>query len=233
MSRYLKDMTMPFARQRRTVLTDDGAYQVDMVVAFFAVLLVLFVVYSAHAYSRVAERSLTKYRTADRHLVPFRLRSFAPLYPYRDFWIIKDDAIFKLDTVAVARMYMETKGIERIWHVDGVRIETKVQENSPAEYEIWIQIQNNVPTKIMKMSLKMERGEKNMRDLMRYFKRIYMKQHHPFFFFIWRNMGHKVQPFLKRLTDTGIPYGVSFVDYEFAITRKSKNYGEKNALRPY
>jgi len=95
--------------KRRGENEDEGAYQVDLVVAFFSILLILLVISSTRFITELKEPSLLEYENDEEKSEPFMLRSFAPLYPYRDIWIIKDSLISLVDFGSIAVEYRDKR----------------------------------------------------------------------------------------------------------------------------
>lgn len=91
-------------RRPLSAFTSD-AYQVDVMFALFAILLILLLISVAQVKTTPPVESQSSYRPVERQTTPFQLRSMAPTYPYRTIWIVKDDQIVQLDMLALARRY--------------------------------------------------------------------------------------------------------------------------------
>lgn len=212
---------------------DDGTHYVDLVVSFFSILLILFVVNATKSYSKVSERSQLKYRTLDSELSSFKLRSFAPLYPYRSYWIIKDKMLLELDTSVLARLYMESASLHKVWRLKGARVEIAPMSNSATEYKINIELkEGKFPSEITRKKYYIKDNE-NHDDLTKHFIKQYKKEGKPFAFFIWKKTTKEARKFLERLSRNGVPYVISIATLEISIVRRSKSYGAENVLRPY
>lgn len=83
------------------------AYQVDVVVALFAVLLILLLTAAVPLRTEPSQDSRQQYRPQDSPGAPMLLRALAPTYPYRSIWIVRNGQLTELDLVSVARVYLE------------------------------------------------------------------------------------------------------------------------------
>jgi hypothetical protein len=92
--------------------TMSDAYQVDVVVALFAILLVLLLTGLARVQSEPVRESRSEYRPKDVRSQAFQLRSMAPTYPYRTVWIAKDDMLTRIDLRAVAARYLASGALQ-------------------------------------------------------------------------------------------------------------------------
>lgn len=103
-------------QQPKSMHADSGslsdAYQVDVVVALFAILLVLLLTSTARLQSEPVRDTLMDYRPDDPSAALFQLRSMAPTYPYRSLWVAKDDRLTRIDLRAIAERYEAAADLE-------------------------------------------------------------------------------------------------------------------------
>ena len=84
----------------------SDAYQVDVVVALFSILLILLLTSLASARGEPQRPSRSDYRPTDPPTAAFQLRSMAPIYPFRDLWVAKDGMLYRLDLTWLAARYL-------------------------------------------------------------------------------------------------------------------------------
>ncbi len=221
-----------FARQQ---VSDDGAYQVDLVVAFFSVLLVLFVVYSARAYSEITNTSRMTYHPADINTRPFGLRSFSPLYPYRDYWIVKDGQVARLDFARIAKRYSETNSLAYENTIDGADVYVTPHETEITSYEIRLLLfEKNIPEWLISGKLSFLDAKTDSPDNI--IASNIVKNGRGAFFFIWDDQVQSFSKTLESLSKKGFPYD-SYVlkkdKNEIVIWIRSGAHALRNILRAY
>lgn len=92
-------------KRRQATAVGSDAYQVDVVVALFSILLILLLTSLAQVKVETERPSRTDYRPVDVQTRPFQLRAVAPIYPYRGIWIVRDGMLHALDLQAIAERY--------------------------------------------------------------------------------------------------------------------------------
>lgn len=92
-------------RGASAAMATSDAYQVDVMLAFFAVLLILLLTSVVQIAQQPEQPSRLQYRPEDATTVPFQLRSMATAYPYRGVWIARDGELTELDMTALAQLY--------------------------------------------------------------------------------------------------------------------------------
>jgi hypothetical protein len=96
----------PRGRGGVTAGVDQGAYQVDVMMALFSILLILLLTSLASAQGEPQRPSRSDYRPSDRPTANFQLRSMASIYPFRDVWVAKDGMLYGLDLTWLAQHYL-------------------------------------------------------------------------------------------------------------------------------
>ena len=85
----------------------DDSYQVDAIMALFAILVVLLFTLVAATASDDSD-AITNYRPIDAETAPTILRALQVPYRLREFWILDDDGLMhRIDSVALARAVRE------------------------------------------------------------------------------------------------------------------------------
>jgi len=72
------------SRSKRLADDDEGAYQVDLIVSLFAVLMLLLTISSLSVGSDAKLVGYTRYSPTEQ-LSGFQLQTFSPVYPYRTY----------------------------------------------------------------------------------------------------------------------------------------------------
>jgi len=125
-------------RRRRS---GDESYQVDAIVALFAILIVLLLTLVTATASDDSDAE-TNYRPTDPESPPMVLRSIQVPYGLRDLWSLEADGIMRrIDTVALARrFYTKGDGFEQVLAEDGVDAELTLMRNELGSFRIRVDI---------------------------------------------------------------------------------------------
>jgi hypothetical protein len=114
----------------------SDAYQVDVVVALFAILLILLLTGVARIKSEPARDSRIEYRPSDVPTAPFQLRSLAPTYPYQAIWVAKEGELIRLDLRAVAERYLAGSAAEHWEWLPPVDLSVAPAGDEPGSYRL-------------------------------------------------------------------------------------------------
>lgn len=87
---------------------DNDIYQVDTVVSLFVILLIIYVLITSsfNGKSEVAR----PYKPTDKETTEFNLKSYNPVYVYRDIFILRDGQLIKLNLQGISDRMLATEG---------------------------------------------------------------------------------------------------------------------------
>ena len=84
----------------------NDVYQMDFAFSIFATLLVYMLMLSNIAVS-VSGSVVSEYQTVDLPLTDLPLKTYRPIYPFREFWVVRAGVLKRLDMVQIAARYIE------------------------------------------------------------------------------------------------------------------------------
>jgi len=117
----------------------DESYQVDAVVALFAILLVIMIVLAAATQSQKGETNLV-YAPEEKETEPFLLESIQTPYRFRDIWLLDATALYRFDLEAIAaRLLTQTGDALNPLSEDGLSVVAQFDINAaPSSYQLTI-----------------------------------------------------------------------------------------------
>jgi hypothetical protein len=217
-----------FLRRTRQRYEDEGAYQVDLVVAFFVTLLILFMMYSVQLVSQPSEPSQITYRAEDPPSTPFSLKSFSPLYPFRDVWVVKNGAANLIDFQKIAYVYLREDELEVDTFAGKVGIAVEPHSIQIDAYSISIYLSDGtVPNWMAKNRLLVDETEK--------LYKIFKENKRGAFVFLWENAKDSIQPLTTKLRNEGIPHEIKMMSDGKNTIRMRINgsrFNGRSILRP-
>jgi hypothetical protein len=101
--------SMPESRE--SLSGDEELYQVDVIVAMFAIMLVLLLVSEAAVNNAPNDKSLHTYKPRDPETASFVLRSIQSPYIHRDIWLLRNDRLVRLDLPAISKKYLASTAL--------------------------------------------------------------------------------------------------------------------------
>lgn len=119
----------------------DDSYQVDVIVALFAILIVLLVSLAAGTASDNSD-AVTNYRPTDAETAPTTLRALQVPYRLRELWLVDADGLMRrIDSVALARAVREgSTGFDFQSIENGIDAQIDLMESELGSYRVSIDV---------------------------------------------------------------------------------------------
>ena len=119
----------------------DDSYQVDAIMALYAILIVLLFTLVAATASDDSD-AITNYRPTDAETAPTTLRALQVPYRLREFWILDDDGLMhRIDSVALARAVREDgTGFNFQSSENGIDVEMDLMPSELGSYRMRVDV---------------------------------------------------------------------------------------------
>ena len=119
----------------------DDSYQVDAIMALYAILIVLLFTLVAATASDDSDAT-TNYRPTDAETAPTTLRALQVPYRLREFWILDDDGLMhRIDSVALARAVREDgTGFNFQSSENGIDVEMDLMPSELGSYRMRVDV---------------------------------------------------------------------------------------------
>ena len=216
-------------RRRQERFKDEGAWQVDLVVAFFAVLLILLIVSIPRIASDVSDPVRLTYKSLDRSEPPFQLSSFAPVYPYLDRWVAKDGQLALLDLEAVARRYAEQGRPAMEKTIAGVDVDVVPDRNAIDGYDLKLGLfEKGIPGWLSQRRIGLDQTDEAAR--------LVAASPRGVFIYVWADQRAAVARIVDELRRRGKPLRLELLEPKIdrvRIDRSAAGFTLEDVLRPY
>lgn len=207
----------------------NDAYQVDAVVALFAILLVILLTTAASLTKTPSPDSATTYKPHDRKTENFVLKTVATAYPYRSIWVIKDQYFRQIDFVALAdHYYKHSTTPEYAAHVDKGSIKINPFGSYNDNFDIQIGLTGALlPDEFTKRKIPIEQTELIYQEL--------STAPSGSILFAWKEQLTAIYPVLSRLEETGICHKliISPRKQMIILSRKYQDFASESIMRCY
>ncbi|WP_133511117.1 hypothetical protein [Candidatus Thiosymbion oneisti] len=206
----------------------SDAYQVDVVVALFAILLILLLISVARIKSEPIRDSRSEYRPSDDPTTGFQLRSMAPTYPYRSIWVAKDGLLTRIDLRAIAERYASSDGRKYREILLPVELTVEPDEDAVDAFALAIDfLGEGFPERLAASTLSLADPETAANALSALGRGALI--------FVWEGQLTGLQPVLARLRATGVCHklNIELRKDTVSLVRNYASFLEHRVLRCY
>ena len=214
----------------RLLSGDEEMYQVDLILAMFAILLILLVASEAALNQAPEEKSLFTYRPKDVQTKYFILKSLQSPYTYRKLWIMKSNKINELNLKEIAELYLASKTIDYSDTIKDERgmadVEFKARDGLTSYYFKLRYVTEELPAKLIKRTIYLKNPDKGFTGEIFKDSLIY----------VWYDQ-RKLLPWLrKKLTPKSVPHSIYLLGKDqkyISINRNPSIFSLEKVLRAY
>jgi hypothetical protein len=206
----------------------SDAYQVDVVVALFSVLLILLLTSLAYVKSEPQRLSQTDYRPLDRRTSTFQLRSMAPIYPYRDVWIAREGMLIAVNLAGLSKHYMDSDSLRLEEWIPPVDLTIAPASSHIDSFHLKLAFSKGaIPGLMISEQVPISDADAALETLSRGRRGVLI--------YVWSDQGEGLAPILARLRHQGICYKLVLDPRRdtVAVDRDYALFSEEAVLRCY